>query len=235
MGTHAPRSHAVTAQLTSHQKKISNLSTMTLNETLENTPAHNMLFVAGDFNARIGPEEELYNFSLEINRNGQQLCDFMDQLNLIAINTRFQKHHSKLWTFYPSGNKAQLDFILGRKKWSNSFKDCAAYNTFESICSDHRIISCKCMISFRQSKAYREDPMKLIDWKSVAHDAEMTEKYAVAVHNRYEVLINQTSKASCDHKYENLITANKEMALNILPKKRKRKNNKACSKDVTKF
>lgn len=115
----------------------------TLNETLETIPAHNMLFVAGDFNARIGPEEALYNYSLETNRNGQQLCDFMDQFNLIAINTRFQKHRSKLWTFtYPNGSKAQLDFILGRKKWRNSFKDCAAFNTFESICSDHRIISC---------------------------------------------------------------------------------------------
>ena len=111
-----------------------------------------MLFVAGDFNARIRPEEALYNFSLETNRNGQQLSDFMDQFNL----------------------------------------------------------------------------------KSLAHDAEMTEKYAVAVHNRYEVLMNQTSEASWDHKYENLITANKEIALNILPKKRKRKNNKACSKDITK-
>ena len=76
------------------------------------------------------------------------------------------------------------------------------------------------MISFRQSKACRKDPMKLIDWKSVAHDVEMTGKYAVAVHNRYVVLMNQTSESSCDHKYENLITANKETALNILPKKR---------------
>ena len=41
--------------------------------TVSNTPAQNMLFIAGDFNAKTGPIEALYSFNSVTNRNGQQL------------------------------------------------------------------------------------------------------------------------------------------------------------------
>ena len=50
----------------------------TLISTVCNTPAHNMLFIAGDFNAKIGPMGALYTFNSMKNRNGQQLTDFID-------------------------------------------------------------------------------------------------------------------------------------------------------------
>ena len=49
----------------------------------------------------------------------------MVQHELIVLNIRFRKSKKKLWTFmYPNGEKAKLDYILGRKKWRNSFKNC---------------------------------------------------------------------------------------------------------------
>ena len=59
--------------------------------TVSTIPVHNMLFIPGDFNAKIGPMEALYPFNYVTNRNGQQLTDFIDQYDFIATNTRFKK------------------------------------------------------------------------------------------------------------------------------------------------
>ena len=76
--------------------------------------------------------------------------------------------------------------------------------------------------------------MKLIDWKSVSHDDDMKERYAVSVYNRYQALTNEIAEETCDERYTNLITANKEIALSTLPKKRKKKDIQNCSVDVIK-
>ena len=82
-----------------------------------------MLFIAGDFNAKIGPIEALYSFNYVTNRNGQQLTDFIDQFDLVATNTRFKKHPGNLWThMYPNGTMAQLDYILAKKSGKIALK-----------------------------------------------------------------------------------------------------------------
>ena len=77
------------------------------------------------------------------------LGDFVDQFTLIALNTRIRKHQNGFWTFvYPNGEKGQLDCLLGWKKWRNSFEDCQSYDSFDTVGSDHRIVSCKPVISY---------------------------------------------------------------------------------------
>ena len=43
--------------------------------------------------------------------------------------------------------KSQIDFIIINKKWKNSVKNCRAYNSFNSIASDHRIITADIQLS----------------------------------------------------------------------------------------
>ncbi len=118
--------------------------------------------------------------------------NFMEQYNLVATNTRFQNRNSKLWTHRrPSGNLVQLDYILARKKWINSIKDSRAYNSFEGVKLDHRIVSCNCQISYRKSKAPAKDPMKQIDWRKVAGDSNLCEEFTVAVHTRFITLCDE--------------------------------------------
>ena len=193
----------------------------TLSDHLRKVPAHNMLFVVGDLNAKLGDDVALHTLSTATNRNGQMLSDLADQFNLLVLNTRFQKRKGKLWTFtYPNGGKAQIDFVLANKKWRNSYKDCASFNIFDAIGSDHRVVTCKCMISYRQSKPAQRDPMSLINWKAVARNSELQDRYAIAVHNRYEsLLLESPDELSTDDKYKTLVKANTEISLQLLPKR----------------
>ena len=58
-----------------------------------------------------------------------------------------------LWTFeYPNGGKAQLDYVLIRRKWQNSVKEFRPYSSFSSVGSDHRIVTADVKLSLRVSK-----------------------------------------------------------------------------------
>ena len=88
-----------------------------LRRAIDSIPAHNLVMVVGDYNARIGAEDAKYTFHNATNRNGKYLLDFALEKNLIIANTRFQKRTGKLWTFIsPGGTKCQLDYVLGKEE-----------------------------------------------------------------------------------------------------------------------
>ena len=119
-----------------------------LRSVLSNVPAHNILAVLGNFNAKIGPDVQKFSYNESTNRNGELLTDLMDEFNLFCSNCSFMKPKSRLWTFeYPNGARAQLDYILFRKKWRNSNKDSRSYSSFSSIGSDHRVVSATIKLS----------------------------------------------------------------------------------------
>ena len=45
----------------------------TLKSTVEQVPAHNFLVIAGDLNAKLGPDEVNFTYNSSTNRNGEML------------------------------------------------------------------------------------------------------------------------------------------------------------------
>jgi len=74
-------------------------------------PKHNVFMIAGDFNAHLGRIDGFkYSFHEHTNRNGSMLKDFINESNLVCLNTKYQKRTGQLWTHTtPNGQKAQLD------------------------------------------------------------------------------------------------------------------------------
>ena len=202
-----------------------------LSSTINSIPAHNLLIIGGDFNAQLGPLDALFTPAKETNRNGTHMKDLLEEHSLIATNTRFQNRIGRLWTHRrPNGQLVQLDFILVRKKWINSIKNSRAYSSFEGVNSDHRIVSCKCQISYRKCRTSKKDPMKCVDWKKVARDASLSEQFAIAVYNRFTSLHDELHEPNISTTYDTLVTANEEVALEILPKKSKQVKSIATDK-----
>ena len=95
-----------------------------LTAATKSVPAHNVQIVAGDFNARIGLDNVKFAYHTSTNRNGEFLHEYTQENDLVIANTIFKKT-SKLWTcVLPSGVRAQLDYVLVRKKWRSSVKQC---------------------------------------------------------------------------------------------------------------
>ena len=192
-----------------------------LSKTISSVPPHNMLAVCGDFNAKLSGDDAGFTYHEKTNDNGERLLDLIDQHQLIIANCRFRKAASKLWTYEcPKRGKHQIDFVLWRKKWANSVKDCQAYNTMQTVGSDHRLVTCFIQASYRVNKAPARDPLRSVDWSPLVHDPSLKEQYAVEVKNRYSALL-QENEMEAD--YDLLVESVTTVALNILPKKRKRK------------
>ena len=134
------------------------------------------------------------------------------------------KSANHLWTFqYPNGDKAQIDYILFRKKWKNSVKDSRAYSSFSSVSTDHRIVSSKVKLSLRKSKSSKPHPLKKIDWKETSSNPEICNRFTIEVYNRFSNLfIEDLTDENIEETYTHLINVTEKVALEQLPRKMKR-------------
>ena len=74
-----------------------------LQDLLELTPKKDVLFIIGDWNAKVGSQETprvTGKFGLGIwNEAGQKLIEFCQENALVIANTLFQQHKRKLYTW----------------------------------------------------------------------------------------------------------------------------------------
>ena len=106
--------------------------------------------------------------------------------------------------------------------WRNSISDSRAYSSFSTVGSDHRIVSAYVKLSLRSSKKSPPHPMKCIDWKAVSQNKDLSEKFAIAVHNKFQLLSSNIDVEldTIDDIYSNLSTATVNTATAMLPKKK---------------
>ena len=73
-----------------------------LQDLLELTPKRDVLFVIGDWNAKVGSQETpgvTGKFGLGIqNEAGQRLIEFCQENSLVIANTLFRQHKRRLYT-----------------------------------------------------------------------------------------------------------------------------------------
>ena len=89
-----------------------------LQDLLELTPKKDILYVVGDWNAKVGSQETpgvTGKFCLGVqNEAGQRLIEFCQENTLVIANNLFQQHKRKLYTWTsPNGqHQNQIDYIL---------------------------------------------------------------------------------------------------------------------------
>ena len=89
-----------------------------LQDLLELTPPKNVLFIIGDWGAKVGRQETTGvtgKFGLGVhNEVGQRLIEFCQENTLVIRNTLFQQHKRRLYTWTsPDGQyRNQINYIL---------------------------------------------------------------------------------------------------------------------------
>ena len=73
-----------------------------LNDSLELTPKKDVLFIMGDWNAKVGSQEipgVTGKFGLGVqNKAGQRLIEFCQENTLVIASALFQQHKRRLYT-----------------------------------------------------------------------------------------------------------------------------------------
>ena len=96
-----------------------------LQDLLELTSKKDVLFLIGNWNAKVGSQETrgvTGKLDLEIrNEARQRLIEFCQENALVITNTFFQQHKRRLYTWTSTDGKlqTQIDYILGSQRWKS--------------------------------------------------------------------------------------------------------------------
>ena len=107
---YAPTSNAEVAEVEGFYEDLQNI--------LELTPKKGVLFITGDWNAKVGSQETpgvTGKFGLGVqNEAGKRLIELCQENALVIANTLFQQHKRRLYTWtLPDGQyQNQIDYIL---------------------------------------------------------------------------------------------------------------------------
>ena len=122
---------------------------------LELTPKKDVLFIIGDWNAKVGSQETpglTDKFGLRIwNEAGQRPIEFCQENTLVIMNTLFQQHKRRLctWTSPDGQHWNQIDYILCCQRWRSSIQ--SAKTRLGSDCgSDHELLIAKFRLKLKK-------------------------------------------------------------------------------------
>ena len=153
-----------------------------LTRPLELTPPKDILFITGDWNAKVGSQEipgVTGKFSLGVqNEAGQRLTEFCQENTLVIANTLFQQHKRRLHTWIsPDGQyRDKIDYTLCSWRWRSCIQ--SAKTRLGAACgSDHELLIAK----FRLKVGKTTRPFRY-DLNQIPYD------YTVRVTNRFKGL-----------------------------------------------
>ena len=118
-----------------------------LQDLLELTPKKDVLFIIGDWNAKVRSQEiprVTGTFGLGVQNEARQRLIFCQENVLIIANPIFQQHKRRLytWTLLDGQYQNQTDYIICSQRWRSSIQ--SAKTRLGADCgSDHELLIAK--------------------------------------------------------------------------------------------
>ena len=156
-----------------------------LQDLLELTCKNDVLFIIGDWNAKVGSQEiagVTGKFGLGVqNEAGQRLTEFYQENALVIANTLFQQHKRRIYTWTsPDGEyRNQTDYILCSQRWRSSIQS-AKIRLGADCGSDHELLIAKFRLKLK--KVGKTTRPFMYDLNQIPYD------YTVGVTNRFKGL-----------------------------------------------
>ena len=124
-----------------------------LQDLLELTTKKDVLFIIGDWNAKVGSQKTsgvTGKFALGVqNEAGQRLIEFFQEKALVMANTLFQQHKRRLYTSPDGQHRNQIDYILCSQRWRSSIQS-AKTRLRADYGSDHELLISKFRLKLKK-------------------------------------------------------------------------------------
>ena len=202
----------------------SNISTVprNLQDFLELTPKKDVLFIIGDWNAKVRSQETpgvTGKFGLGVqNEAGESLIEFCQENTLVIANTLFQQHRRRLYTWTsPDGQyQNQIVYILCSQRWRSSIQS-SKTRPGADCASDHELLIAKFRLKLKKVgktiKTFR------YDLNQIPYD------YTVEVTNK----LKRLDLTECLKNYgQKFVTLNRRQWLRPSPGKRNAERQNGC-------
>ena len=198
-----------------------------LQDLLELTPKKDVLFIIGDWNAKVGSQEisrVTCKFGLGVqNEAWQRVTEFCQENTLVIGNTLFQKHKRRLYTWTsPDGqHQNQTDYILCSQQWRRSIQSTKTTPGADSG-SDHELLIAKFRIKLK--KVEKTTRPFSYDLKQIPYN------YTVEVTNRFKGLYLRHRVP--EELWMEVHDTVQEAGIKTIPKKKKCKKVKLLSEEA---
>ena len=187
-----------------------------LQDLLELTPEKDVLFIMGDWKAKVGSQEipgVTGKFVLGVqNKARQRLTEFCQENALVIANTLFQQHKRRLhtWTSPDGQYRNQTDYILCSQRRRRSIW--SAKTRLGADCdSDHELLIAK--FKLKLEKAGKTTRPFRYDLNQIPYD------YTVEVRNRFKGL--DLMDRVPDELWTEVCDTVQETVIKTIPKKKK--------------
>ena len=126
-----------------------------LQDLLELTLKKDVLFIRGDWNAKVGSQETpgvTGKFGLGVqNEAGQRLIEFCQENSLVIANTLFQQYKRRLYTLTSTDgqHQNQIDYILCSQRWRSSIQS-AKTRPGADYASNHELLIAKFRLKLKK-------------------------------------------------------------------------------------
>ena len=166
-------------------KKLKLNTSEDLQFLLELTPEKDVLFIIGDWNAKVGSQKipsitDKFGLGVQ-NEARQRQTEFCQENALVVANTIFQQHNRRLytWTSQDGQYRNQTDYIPCSQRWRSSIQS-ANTRPGTDCGSDHQLLIDKFRLKLKKvgktTRPFRYDLNKILY------------NYTVEVRNRFKGL-----------------------------------------------
>ena len=126
-----------------------------LQDLLDLNPKKEILFIIGDWNAKVGSQEipgVTGKFSLRVQNEAESLIEFCQGNTLIMANTFFQQHKRRLYTgTSPDGQyRNQMDYIICSQRWRSETTKSVKTILGANCDSDHELLIAKFRLKLKK-------------------------------------------------------------------------------------
>ena len=207
-----------------------------LSGTFDELPGHDVKFLLGDFNARVGQDNSAWSGVIgkqslhsTSNDNGLRLLDFCAMYQLTIGGTLFQHKdiHKGSWRSPDGRTVTQIDHICISTKWSHSLLDVRTYRGAD-IGSDHYLVRSPVRIKLRGVKKIHTSSKRLPAIENL-RDQSKIEEYCIALQNRFSCL---PVEENLDEEWGSIRDTIKEVSMEVLGQRPRRRRQQHLSQET---
>lgn len=201
-----------------------------LQSVLNQIPNKDLLYVMGDFNAKVGEGEDariVGKFGLgKRNDAGDRLMQFCQENRFRIANTWFIQPKRRLYTWTsPNGqHRNQVDFILCQQRWKSSITSTKTLPGADCN-TDHQLLVAKMKLKLCKIKKNTTQKKFNVD--------NISPMYAVEVKNRFDLLSPEGKDP--DEQWREIRDTTIEIAEKHVPYQKPKKTNKWLSDNTIKI
>ncbi|KAI5729125.1 hypothetical protein M8J77_025799 [Diaphorina citri] len=200
-----------------------------LNEVMRSAKAQDIKIIMGDFNAKVGTDNEGVELVMgkhglgTRNNNGSRLVEFCGLNELVIGGTLFphKQCHKPTWTSPDGQTENQIDHILICKKWRSSLLDTRSKRGADCG-SDHNLVIAEIRLKIAAIKSLYDRRQRFYDVEKLK-DKDTARYFNLELRNRFEALDFETNQTVEDRwaKVKTVIKETSEQKLGYKTKTKK--------------